>query len=257
MIKIHSKIEFEKMRKAGKLAAQLLAELGQLIKPGVTTLDLDNYAIEFCKKHDAKSACFGYKGRDNVPFPKYICTSVNHVICHGIPSAEQILKEGDIIGVDVTLIVDNYHGDTCATYPVGEISKQAQELIDATYQATQIGIANALAGNYLGDVGFSIQDFIRKKYNNKFSIVEDYCGHGIGDKFHQAPEVQHVGRAKSGPQLKEGMFFTVEPMINAGKKETRVLKDGWTVIAKDYSLSAQFEHTIAVTENGPEIFTLL
>jgi len=256
MIKIHTEDEFVKMRAAGRLAAILLAELGQLVRPGITTKDLDNYSIEFCKKYNTKSACFGYHGRDNSPFPAHICTSVNHVVCHGIPS-EQTLEEGDIIGIDITLIVDGYHGDTCATFPVGQISKPAQKLLDVTFEAMNLGISASMAGNHIGDIGATIVNFINKKHNNLFGIVTDYCGHGIGQNFHQEPEVQHIGRPKTGPEIKEGMFFTVEPMINLGKGDVRVLKDNWTVISKDYSLSAQFEHTIGIGQNGPEIFTKL
>ena len=252
MIPIHNKIEFEKMRKAGKLSAILLNELGNLAKPGITTEHLNHHAIEFTKKYNVKSACFGYNSSN--PFPGYICTSVNHVICHGIPSS-QILQEGDIIGIDITLIVDGYHGDTCATFPVGTISKEASKLIEITKNAREVGINAAIENNHIGDIGHAIQNFIAKQ-SYPYSIVEDYCGHGIGTIFHQPPEVQHIGTPKTGAEIKEGMFFTVEPMINLGTKHTRLLKDGWTVITKDYKLSAQFEHTIGITENGPEIFTV-
>ncbi len=252
MIIIHKSIDFEKMRKAGKLAAQMLSELGQLVKPGITTDSLNEYAINFTKKYNVKSAPFEY---GDPPFPGYICTSVNHVVCHGIP-CDQVLQEGDIISIDVTLIVDGYHGDTCATFPVGKISQQNQQLIDATFDAMHTGINASTAGNYIGDIGHAIMELMKNKYRNRYSIVTDYCGHGIGTKFHQEPQIQHVGVPKTGAQIKPGMFFTVEPMINAGKYAIRVLKDEWTVISKDYSFSAQFEHTIGITENGPEIFTL-
>lgn len=245
----------EKMRAAGKLAAQLLVEIESLIKPGTRTLDLDIFTMNFLEKHKAISACLNYKGKNNTPFPKHICTSVNHVICHGIPS-EQILQEGDIIGVDVTVIVNGYHGDTCRTYAVGAISENAKNLIEATKDALNTGIAAAQPGNHIGDIGHAIESLIKNKYNNKYSIVEDYCGHGIGNVFHAPPEVQHVGSAGSGPEIKEGMFFTIEPMINLGNKATRMLQDNWTVISKDYSLSAQFEHTLGITADGPEIFTI-
>ena len=243
-----------KMRAAGKLAAQLLGELGEQVRAGITTLSLDKFAYEFINKYGTKSACHGYRNHTNVPFPGYICTSVNHAICHAFPT-EQVLAEGDIVGVDVTLIVDGYHGDTCATFPVGAISKPAQDLINATKDAMETGIAAAQPGNHFGDIGHAIEELIARKYHNKYSIVEDYCGHGIGTTFHAPPQVDHVGDPGTGAEIKPGMFFTVEPMINIGTHETRLLKDCWTVITKDYSLSAQFEHTLGVTENGPEIFT--
>lgn len=255
MIKIHDKSEFEKMRKAGKLAAKLLDEIEAAIKPGITTQELDDFAKDFAKKHNATSACYGYKGHGKPPFPGYICTSVNHTICHGIPN-QQVLEEGDIIKIDTTLIVDGYHGDTCRTYPVGTISKEAANLIAATKEAMEIGIAAAQPDNYIGDIGYAIGQLMKNKYNNKYSIVEDYCGHGIGQVFHQAPQVEHINEAGTCELIVPGMFFTIEPMINLGKKESRTLNDKWTVITKDYSLSAQFEHTIGITENGPEIFTI-
>jgi methionyl aminopeptidase len=255
MIKIHSLEEFKKMRQVGRLAATLLNELGLQAKEGKTAKDLDNYAIEFCKKYNTKSACFGYKGGSKIPFPGHICTSINHTICHGVPS-DQVLKEGDIIGIDVTLILDGYHGDTCATFGVGKISQAAQELLEVTRLAKEEGIKAAIADNHFGDIGFAVEKFVAQQKRN-FYIVEDYCGHGIGEKFHAEPQVQHVGPAKSGPKIKPGMFFTIEPMINLGSKHTRLINDGWTVITKDYQLSAQFEDTIGITENGPEVFTKL
>jgi len=252
MIIIHSKEEFKKMHKAGKLAAQMLYELGKIVKPGITTNDLDKYSIEFTKKYNTKSACFGYKSPSNVPFPGYICTSVNHVVCHGIPN-NTVLKEGDIVGIDVTLIVDGYHGDTCITFGVGEIAKDAKDLIEKTQQGMYAGIDAVKNGGKIGDIGAAIEGFIKKKY----SIVESYCGHGIGTIFHTDPQIAHIGMKNTGITLKEGMFFTVEPMINIGTKETRNLNDGWSVITKDYKLSAQFEHSIGIGENGVEIFTQL
>jgi len=255
MIKIHSSAEFEKMRKAGKLAATLLQELGQQVKVGITTRMLDDYAYQFIQKYGIKSACYGYKGAGKIPFPGYICTSVNHAICHAFPT-DQVLEEGDIISIDTTLIVDGYYGDTCATFPVGKISSCAQQLIDATYDALETGIKVARPGNHFGDIGYAIEQLMKNKYHNKYSIVEDYCGHGIGTTFHAPPQVEHVGVAGTGHAIQEGMFFTIEPMINAGQKDTRLLKDGWSVITKDYSLSAQFEHTIGIGEHGAEIFTI-
>lgn len=255
MIKLHSLDDFAKMRKAGKLAAQLLNEIQEYIKPGITTLQLNNFAKQFIEKYKTKSACYGYKGHGKTPFPGYICTSVNHVICHGIPN-EQTLEEGDIIKIDTTLIVDGWHGDTCRTFAVGKISPKSQKLIDATKEAMEVGINAAMPDATIGDIGYAIKNLIEKKYNNEYSIVEDYCGHGIGQVFHAPPQVEHNNNKGAGAKIKPGMFFTVEPMVNQGKKETRLLKDQWTVITKDYSLSAQFEHTIGISENGPEIFTL-
>lgn len=243
------------MRAAGKLASNLLDELSQQVLPGVSTYDLDMFAKNFIEQRGVKSACYGYKGGGSVPFPGYICTSVNHVICHGVPSKDQILQEGDIVGIDVTLIVDGYYGDTCRTFPVGLISKEASALINATEEAMYAGIAAVQPGNYTGDIGHAIEALLSEKYHNRYSIVRDYCGHGIGNVFHAPPQIEHTGDAGQGHLLQEGMFFTIEPMINAGGYETRTLKDKWTVISKDYKLSAQFEHTIGVTENGCEVFT--
>lgn len=254
MIVIHAQPEFQKMRNAGKLAAILLNELKEQIKPNISTKMLDMFAENFINKYNVKSACYGYKAHNKPPFPGYICTSVNHVVCHGIPS-EQIIEDGDIISIDLTLIVDGYHGDTCATFGVGNISQTAKDLIAATEEAMHVGIAAAKPDNYFGDIGKAISGLIEEKYHNRYGIVEDYCAHGIGKKFHQEPEIQHSKNAARGEKIKPGMFFTVEPMINLGRYETRTLKDSWTVISKDYSLSAQFEHTIGITDNGLEIFT--
>lgn len=250
-IKIHSNDEFAKLRLAGELAANLLDELEQLLHPGITTLELDLYAAKFAEKHGAISACYGYKNKNNKPFPNYICTSVNHVICHGIPS-EQVLQEGDIVGIDVTLILNGWHGDTCRTFGIGKISDQAQKLIQASEEALKTGIE--AANGYIGNIGAAIAELIHTKYK-PFSIVEDYCGHGTGEKFHMEPMVPHNANRGEFEQIAPGMVFTIEPMINAGKKDCRLLNDGWTVITKDYSLSAQSEHTIGITENGPIIFT--
>ena len=254
-ITIHSKDAFKKTHAAGKLAAQMLEELGQIVKPGVNLLELDKYAYDFINKYNTKSACYGYKNRNGQPFPGQICTNINHVVCHGFPT-DLCLEEGDIIGIDVTLIVDGYHGDTCRTFGVGSIKQEAQDLIETTKEAMYIGINAVKANGYTGDIGYAIENFIRR-HPKKYSIVESYCGHGIGTQFHTAPQIMHHGIKNTGVQLKEGMFFTVEPMINLGKKETRDLNDGWTVITKDYKLSAQFEHSIGIGENGVEIFTSL
>jgi methionyl aminopeptidase len=252
-IKLWTKDEFDKMSKVGKLAAQLLNELEAAIKPGISTQYLDDVAADFITKYGAKSACLGYRNRNSPPFPKYICTSVNHVICHGIPNEKQILQDGDIIGIDITIIVDGWHGDTCKTFPVGAISNEKKELLIVTEDALNVGIQ--AAKNTIGNIGHAIANLIKTKYNDKYSIVEDYCGHGIGDQFHMSPEVRHNWIEGAGPKIQPGMFFTIEPMINIGNKETRLLKDGWTVVTKDFSCSAQFEHTIGITEDGPMIFT--
>ncbi|WP_342262101.1 type I methionyl aminopeptidase [Alphaproteobacteria bacterium endosymbiont of Tiliacea citrago] len=253
-IPIHNKSDFEKMRVIGRYTYQLLNELENIIKPGISTFDIELKAISFIEKYNLKSACLGYKGFGNIPFPANICTSVNHVICHGIPDKEHVLMEGDIVGVDVTIIKDGYFGDSCRTFAVGKISEKAKNLIETTKKAMDVGIQQAYHGNFLGNIGYEIQHFINSS-PIKYSIVEDYCGHGIGTKFHQEPQIEHVGQKNSGIKMQQGMFFTVEPMINLGSKKTKLLKDNWTVITKDYSLSAQFEHTIAIGENGVEIFT--
>lgn len=253
-IPIHTQEDFVKMRIIGKLTSNLLDEIETFIKPGISTLDIDKFAANFIDKYHLKSACLGYKGYGNHPFPANLCTSPNHVICHGIPYSDVILKEGDIVSVDVTIIKDGYFGDSCRTFPVGNISREAEELIKTTKQAMEIGIEQAFAHNFLGNIGYEIDQFI-KSQKTKYSIVEDYCGHGIGKKFHQPPEVLHSADKNSGIIIKEGMFFTVEPMINKGSKKTKLLNDHWTVITKDYSLSAQFEHTLGIGQNGIEIFT--
>jgi methionyl aminopeptidase len=253
MIPIHTNEEFKKMHKAGKLAARLLLEIGNYIKPGLNCFDIDNFAKNFVEKHNVKSACLGYKGKGSIPFPSSVCISPNHVVCHGSGS-EYVLKNGDIVSIDATLIVDGYFGDTCHTFAVGEISPEARNLINATKEARKRGIEAIKIDGNIGDIGFAIQNYIK---TTKYSIVEEFCGHGLGTVFHQEPEVQHIGTKGSGPKIKKGMFFTVEPMINLGKRHIRILNDGWTVITKDYSLSAQFEHSIGVSENGVEIFTHL
>lgn len=249
-IKIHTKEDFEGMRRVGQLTAKLLKEIKKIIEPGIRTIDIDHFAAQFISKHNAISATLGYKGHNDKEFPGNICTSPNHVICHGIPG-EYILKDGDILSVDVTLILDGWHGDSCHTFPVGNISKAAQNLINTAKIARKIGIEAVKPGGFVGDIGHAIKKYIGPSYG----IVEDYCGHGIGRKFHDTPEIPHTGELGIGPEIRPGMFFTVEPMINLGSKNTRLLNDGWTVITKDYSLSAQFEHTIGVTEDAVEIFT--
>jgi methionyl aminopeptidase len=245
---IHKPEDFAAMRKAGRLAAETLDYITPFVKPGVETQELDRLCHEFILDHKAVPAPLGYKG-----YPKSICTSINHVVCHGIPSEKQ-LEDGDIINIDVTVILDGWHGDTSRMYYAGDkVSTKARLLVDATYESMMKGIEIVKPGVRLGDIGHAIQSFAEGK---RFSVVRDFCGHGIGKIFHMPPSVLHFGRKGSGPVIQAGMFFTVEPMINAGGYQTKVLSDGWTAVTKDRSLSAQFEHTIGVTETGYEIFTL-
>ncbi|MBY0271848.1 MAG: type I methionyl aminopeptidase [Alphaproteobacteria bacterium] len=246
-IKIHSSSDFESMRKAGHLAARTLDFIEPHIKEGITTQELNDLCHEFIISHNAIPAPLNYKG-----FPKSICTSVNHVVCHGIPGPKK-LEKGDILNVDVTVILDGWYGDTSRMYAIGKISVLAQKLIDTTYEALMRGIEIVRPGAHLGDIGHAIQSFAESK---GFSIVRDFCGHGLGKVFHTAPNVLHYGKPHTGLELQEGMFFTVEPMINAGKYDIKVLGDGWTAVTRDKSLSAQFEHSIGVTSTGYEIFTL-
>ncbi|WP_204152331.1 type I methionyl aminopeptidase [Leptolyngbya sp. CCY15150] len=239
--------EVDKMRAAGQLAAQLLDHLAPMIKPGVSTLDLNDEAERWTQAHGAKSAPLGYHG-----FPKSICTSVNEVVCHGIPNAKQILRDGDIINVDVTPTVDGYHGDTSRTFFVGEPSAIARRLVEVTEQCLELAIAEVKPGARIGDIGAAIQDYAEAQ---GFSVVRDFVGHGVSRIFHTAPQVPHYGRRGRGKKLRPGMVFTIEPMINEGTWEVDVLEDGWTAVTKDRKLSAQFEHTLAVTEEGVEILT--
>jgi methionyl aminopeptidase len=248
-ITLLSKREIEKMRQAGQLAAQLLDHLAPIVQPGVSTQTLNDEAERWTIAHGAKSAPLGYKG-----FPKSICTSVNEVICHGIPSPKQILKDGDIINIDVTPILDGYHGDTSRTFMVGTPSPTAQKLVAVTEECLRLGIAAARPGGTMGDIGAAIQEYAESQ---GFSVVRDFVGHGISHIFHTPPQVPHFGVRGKGRKLRPGMVFTIEPMINEGTYEHLLLADGWTAITKDRKLSAQFEHTIAITEDGVEILTLL
>lgn len=246
-ITIHKAEDFEKMRRAGRLAAEILDFVTDFVKEGVTTDELNNLCHNKIIENGAIPAPLNYKG-----FPKSICTSINHVVCHGIPN-EKPLKTGDIVNIDVTVILDGWHGDTSRMYYIGEPSIKAKRLVQSTYEAMMLGIEQVKPGAKLGDIGFAIQDFAEKQ---GFSVVRDYCGHGIGKVFHAEPNVVHYGKKDTGITLQEGMFFTIEPMINAGKYETILSKhDGWTVTTRDKTLSAQFEHTIGVTKDGYEIFT--
>jgi methionyl aminopeptidase len=246
-IKFHGPEAFEGMRRAGKLAAETLDFITPQVRCGVTTGELDRLCHEFIIAHDAIPAPLNYRG-----FPRSICTSVNHVVCHGIPG-EKRLQDGDILNIDVTVILDGWHGDTSRMFTLGKVGVRAQKLVDVTYEAMMRGIAAVRPGARLGDIGAAIQAFAEAQ---RFSVVRDFCGHGIGKIFHDAPSVLHYGRAGTGVELKEGMFFTVEPMINVGRHEVKILEDGWTAVTRDRSLSAQFEHTVAVTAEGHEIFTL-
>ncbi|MDJ0687795.1 MAG: type I methionyl aminopeptidase [Xenococcaceae cyanobacterium MO_188.B32] len=252
-ITLLSSREIDKMRRAGSLAAQLLNHLAPMVKPGVSTLEINDEAEKWTQAHGAVSAPLGY-GPKNNPFPKSICTSVNEVVCHGIPNAKQILKEGDIINIDVTPIVDGYHGDTSRTFFVGTPSPTAQKLVEVTKECLERGIAAVKPGNRIGDIGAAIQEYAEA---NGFSVVRDFVGHGVSHIFHTAPQIPHYGRAGKGKKLKPGMVFTIEPMINEGTWEAIMLDDGWTAVTKDGKLSAQFEHTIAVTKDGVQILTLL
>ena len=246
-IKQYSFEDFTKLKKAGEITAQALDFVTDKIKPGITTNIIDKIVSDFLKSKQATSAPLFYKG-----FPKSICTSVNHVVCHGIPS-EKTLQEGDILNIDITSYIDGFHGDASRMYCVGQPSIKAQKLIDVTYQSLMRAIKILQPGITLGDIGFAIQSFVEQE---GFSVVRDFCGHGIGRLFHEEPSVLHYGRKNDGLKLKEGMVFTIEPMINAGGYQTKVLNDGWTAVTKDKSLSAQFEHTVGITNNGCEIFTL-
>lgn len=245
---LHGPDAFDGMRKAGKLAAETLDMITPKVVPGVTTEELDDLCHQFIVDHNATPAPLNYKG-----FPKSICTSINHVVCHGIPGPKK-LKEGDIINIDVTCILDGWHGDTSRMFCVGEkISRKAELLVDVTYEAMMRGIEVVRPGATLGDVGHAIQVYAEDR---RFSVVRDFCGHGIGQSFHAPPSVLHLGTPSTGTKLEAGMFFTIEPMINAGDYRIKVLSDGWTAVTRDKSFTAQFEHTIAVTDDGYEIFTL-
>jgi methionyl aminopeptidase len=245
-IKLHTGEGFAGMRVAGKLAAECLDILIPLVKPGVTTKTIDDVAREFILDHGGVPACLGYRG-----YKHTVCTSVNHVVCHGIP-APKPLKNGDIVNIDVTVIVDGWHGDTSRMYPVGEINRKAERLVNITYDALMLGISQVKPGNTTGDIGAVIEKFARSE---RCSVVEDFCGHGLGQLFHDEPNILHFGEPGEGEVLQEGMFFTIEPMINLGRPDTKILSDGWTAVTRDKKLTAQFEHSMGVTATGVEIFT--
>jgi methionyl aminopeptidase len=246
-ITIHAPGDFAGMRAAGRLAAQTLDFIAPHVKPGVSTAMLDKLCDDFILDNGAVSACLNYRG-----YPKSICTSINHVVCHGIPS-DRKLENGDILNIDITVILDGWHGDSSRMYAAGTPSTRARNLIDVTYESLMRGLKVVRPGATLGDVGHAIQTYVEA---NRFSVVRDFCGHGIGRRFHEPPNVLHFGRIGDGPILRTGMFFTIEPMVNAGRPEVKVLDDGWTAVTRDRSLSAQFEHMVGVTDTGCEIFTL-
>ncbi len=246
-ITLYQPVDFEGMRAAGRLAAETLDMITEHVRPGVTTGKLDELCHDFMVSHGAVPATLNYRG-----YPKSSCTSINHVVCHGIPG-ERRLAEGDILNIDVTVILNGWHGDTSRMYVAGQPSTKARNLMEVTYESLMRGLAVIRPGATLGDVGHAIQTYVEQ---HRFSVVRDFCGHGIGRRFHEAPNVLHFGRPGEGPVLRSGMFFTVEPMVNAGRPEVKVLDDGWTAVTRDRSLSAQFEHMVGVTEVGCEIFTL-
>jgi methionyl aminopeptidase len=246
-IPLHGPDDFAAMRRAGRLAAEVLDYITPYVVPGVETQKLDALCEAFIREHKAVPAPLGYRG-----FPKATCISTNHVICHGIPS-EKRLEEGDIVNIDITVILDGWYGDTSRMFLVGEkIPVKARRLVDVTYEAMMRGIAAAKPGATLGDIGHAIQSYVESE---RFSVVRDFCGHGLGQIFHCAPSVLHYGRPGQGIVLQPGMFLTIEPMVNAGHYDVRILSDGWTAVSRDKSLSAQFEHSIGITETGCEIFT--
>ena len=246
-ITIHAPEDFAGMRSAGRLAAEALDMIVEHVRPGMTTGQLDRICHEFILAHGAVPAPLNYRG-----YPKSICTSINHVVCHGIPS-DRKLEKGDILNIDVTVILNGWHGDSSRMYAAGLPNTRARNLIDVTYEALMRGVEAVKPGRTLGDIGHIIQTFVE---GHRFSVVRDFCGHGIGRRFHEPPNVLHFGRPGEGPVLRPGMFFTIEPMVNAGRPEVKILDDGWTAVTRDRSLSAQFEHMIGVTETGHEIFTL-
>ena len=246
-IKLHDAPAFEGMRRAGQLTARALDMLVEHVRPGVTTETLDRLMFDFAMAHGAYPAPLDYRG-----FTKSICTSLNHVVCHGIPD-DKPLRSGDILNIDVTLILDGWHGDSSRMYAVGEIPRRAERLMEVTYEALMIGVQAVKPGATTGDIGAAIQDYVE---GERCTVVREFCGHGIGRLFHDEPNILHYGRRGDGIVLKPGMFFTVEPMVNLGRPHVKVLGDGWTAVTRDRSLSAQFEHSVAVTETGVEIFTI-
>lgn len=261
MIRLKTAEEIRLLRASGLLAARTLRYAGSLVAPGISTAAIDDKVREFILDHGAYPSPLNYPGRPTDPrkpkidascFPSSICTSINEVVTHGVPSAKEILREGDIVNLDITVCLQGYHGDCSATYFVGEVSDEARQLVDTTRRSLEAGIAVARDGAFLGEVGAAIQDLAESE---GYSVVREYCGHGIGRKFHEEPQVLHY-RDRPGPRLRKGMVFTIEPMINQGAWKTKLLEDGWTAVTADGKLSAQFEHTIAITDRGTEILTI-
>lgn len=246
-IRIYEPGDFAGMHAAGRLAAEILDDVAALVEPGVTTEALDRFIEDRVEAAGATSATIGYRGYQHAS-----CISVNHVVCHGIPGPK-LLKDGDILNIDVTVIVDGWYGDTSRMYVAGALGRKAERLIEVTHDALMRGIEAVRPGNTFGDIGYAIQSYVEAQ---RMSVVRDFCGHGLGRVFHAPPNVLHYGRAGTGPRLEEGMFFTIEPMVNLGRPETKVLADDWTAVTRDKSLSAQFEHSVGVTASGCEIFTL-
>jgi methionyl aminopeptidase len=246
-IRLYGPDAFEGMRRACQLTARCLDEIWPLIKPGVTTNEIDRFVFEFGMKNDALPATLNYRG-----YRKSSCTSINHVVCHGIPD-DKPLREGEIVNIDVTFILDGWHGDSSRMYPVGEVKRAAERLMEVTHECLMRGVRAVRPGARTGAIGHAIQSFAEAE---RCSVVRDFCGHGVGRLFHDAPNILHYGQANEGPELKEGMIFTIEPMINLGRPHVKVLSDGWTAVTRDRSLSAQYEHTVGVTADGCEIFTL-
>jgi len=247
IIKLHGAEGFAGMRRAGRLAAEILDALAPRVMPGVSTQELDDVVYRMTLDGGGIPATLGYRG-----YTKSCCISINHVVCHGIPSEQRTLKSGDIVNIDVTPTLDGWHGDSSRMYLVGDVPLKARKLVDVTYECLMLGLEQAKPGNHLGDISNAIQ---RHAEAHRYSVVRDFCGHGVGRVFHDSPEVVHAGRPGTGPELKPGMIFTVEPMINIGRADVKVLEDGWTAVTRDRSLSAQFEHSIGITDTGCEIFT--
>ena len=246
-IRLYGADAFEGMRRACQLTARCLDELAAVVKPGVTTNEIDRFVFEFGQKNDALPATLNYRG-----YRKSSCTSINHVVCHGIPD-DKPLREGEIVNIDVTFILDGWHGDSSRMYPVGEIKRAAERLLEVTYECLMRGVRAVRPGARTGAIGHAIQTHAEAE---RCSVVRDFCGHGVGRLFHDAPNILHYGQVNEGPELKEGMIFTIEPMINLGRPHVKVLSDGWTAVTRDRSLSAQYEHTVGVTADGCEVFTL-
>ncbi|MES0870356.1 type I methionyl aminopeptidase [Pseudovibrio denitrificans] len=246
-IKIYSQEDFEGMRKASQMTAQCLDALVPLVQPGVTTQDIDDFVFKFGKERGGVPATLNYRG-----YTKSCCTSINRVICHGIPDPKKKLKEGDIVNIDVTYIVDGWHGDSSRMYPVGKLKPAAKRLIEVTHESLMRALEVAKPGNTTGDIGHAIQEYVESE---RCSVVRDFCGHGVGKLFHDMPNILHYGQKGTGIKLMPGMIFTIEPMVNLGRPDVRVLKDGWTAETKDKTLSAQFEHSIGITSSGCDIFT--